>query len=266
MNIALLTIIYVLLNMTSLLAAKGQEPPVLTADNLAELSKYWPTRVHLKDTVEVEHKGKLITLNPRFRNTLVRIEGDQVILDTGRFGIHSFPIAQTDALEVAQSIATGSIQKPDGIIAQKLGYSVFRISRSAEFVGVPIEEFRSLEYIILLYADATEHSDSDKLILKLIAEYEEHIANNDKAEILMVNLDNDFPPVIEREYTPFIMTYRHSSAGFRNALYHKPEAPTLVLVDPDGKVLYHSRDSNGRINDTDKAWEVIKTIIDQATD
>lgn len=199
--------------------------------NLEQLpSSLWPTFVLLKDATG-------LTLNEGSRGTMIRVDGDQLVVDFGRGGVISVAPAQTDFLESVHQRILGGKNKEFSNLALQIGNKLVRFDLGEESGAIRFEKVESTALYVLLYLDQYS-PDLAQELLDFGTAY--------------TSLEKDFPGIIvvqmpkDRTFYDFAVTtgYNvpmitpHTRIGYINSLSHDiTQYPAFVVCDANGKVL-----------------------------
>lgn len=232
----------------------------VSAGNLPALSRFWPPFVELTEPVEIDADK---TLRDNRRYVLVRIEPGKVVLDEGS-QVYTVPLEKTNAIEATRAIAEGKSEKREPNLMGFLGRSVFWMTDDAH-TNVDPYYLQSRKYWLFYYFDP-KASDHKTLTEALETFYEDLGARRRGFEVIMMPLfeePKDYRTYVEAHVfeLPWLVIDDYMVHGVTRALHHNTEkTPSLVLVDPNGRVYWQSESPAD-----DSAVSALKTFLGKET-
>lgn len=212
----------------------------IAATELEHLPHAWPYRVQLQEDLEIPEKGDT-KLPQHLAGILIRVEGDQAIIDFGRFGLYPVPFHVTNILQLANAINDGRMVKDrpnyGNMVAPRL------IEPDPDFPGA-WRKFPSIEALdtrgfAFIYLSRLEQLDT------LFACAREALSSaGDKAAVLILVplFEGSYPEIQQRIMAsglPLKLFVEHLREGYIHALHHEPEedSDSVVVTDLDGKII-----------------------------
>lgn len=196
-------------------------------------STLWPTFIQLQDSHRLASKVG-------FRGTLIRIEGDQLLVDFGRHGLMQVDPHQTNFFDQVMAGIKNQDAKEFPNLALQIGNKLMRFDRGKESGAIRFEEIEGKSLYILLYLDQYSPDQAQDLL-------DFGVAYSDLEDrypgLIVVLMPND------RTYYDFgatsgyavPMIAPHLRKGYIDSLAHQVETyPTLVACDANGKILARS--------------------------
>ena len=205
-----------------------------------EVSKYWPQIIQVSEKMtHVDVDGKTTNLTPRATGIVQRVEGDLVIVDFGRFGIHKLPISDTNFEEKQMALRSGTEHKEAANLTAQIGNKLIRfIERRSKHIIY--EDNLTTDYYLFLYINKL-NSENAKILQffdQKVPELKEGFPNlrlvaffgHNKWYGYSMNAFNRIPIFIP-----------HMRLSYAKALHQEPNhTPSFVLTDAEGKIIHRS--------------------------
>lgn len=216
-------------------------------------STLWPVFVQLQDSHRLASKL-------RFRGSLIRVEGDRLLVDFGRHGLMQVDPHETDFFEQVMA----GMKRPDAKefpnLALQIGNKLMRFDRGNRSGAIRFEEVRGKSLYILLYLDQYS-PDQAEALLDFGAAYSD--LEDRHPALVLVLMPND------RTYYDFGASSRyavpmiipHMRKGYIDGLAHQVETyPTFVACDANGRILERSAPNLRVDNLADALRSVVQRI------
>jgi len=198
-------------------------------------SATWPQYVVNRVPVHTD-SGKVIS--PQNRGTLIRCEGNELLIDFGRYGIIRISPEKTDFYDTLGKLVNGSLSKTYPNLTQQIGNKLIRFDLKKGGQQIPMDLVKNTEVYVLVYlAEITQERvqpllDLGEAYKDLSAKYPQLTmvlaTQNKKAYDFAYTVDYSIPMIIP-----------HMAASYIQCMGHKPSSQTMiVLADPNGHILY----------------------------
>lgn len=198
-------------------------------------SALWPTFIELQD-------ASGLTVKEGARGTLIRVVGDELVVDFGRMGMATIDFRQTNFLEEITKRLSGAEEKDFPNLALQIGNKLLRFDRGKESGAIRFEHVENKILYILLYVDQYQPDLAQDLLDFGVAytDLEELFP-----ELILILMPND------RTFYDFGATTSYSvpmitpfvRKGYIASLAHGiSQYPAFVACDANGKVLGRSHD------------------------
>lgn len=200
-------------------------------------SSLWPQFVETTRDIEVADSK---TIKNDTRAVLLRVEGDELLLDFGRNGISKVNPKDTDFYTRVHEFMTGTSTKEFPNFALQIGNKMMTFGRGSESGPIRFKEAEALEIYILLYLQDYDPDFAQELFNFGLA-YDDLKEKWPSIEVVLMPRDRkfyDFGATVGYS-VPFIAP--HMRAGYINSLQHGIDTPPgFVAVDNNGRILARS--------------------------
>jgi hypothetical protein len=266
MNAATLGIVCLLAIVSAPLAAEGKSghatthlpehhaadpgAPVVTDRNVLASERFWPYHVAL---VRPRRLGNL-ALPAGAAGVLIRVEAPETArIDFGRDGLHLVPVADTDLLERANLIRLGKFEKDAPNFLFDIGPRLLDSASEAPRPA-PYEALASGQVLLCVFADP-----AGKGFPELVRALAPATRRRGAATILFPQGGHSDAQVHETLRTlefQALYLYGHLSEPYtRSLLADSTAPPALLLVTPDGRVLFQRRWRTGVASELRRALD-----------
>ena len=211
----------------------------ITLSDLHRRDQHWHNIAAITEPWQPPGEDRVIP--EKAQGVLVRVEPDgHARVDLGRYGMHWVPVEKTDVLDRANRVRSGELHKIGSVftlaIANRLVDS--RFDKPGPNPSAPI---KMAEAILCVFADPEDAK------LPRYAEQLRRFEGDLGLRTIFVpqaagalDLEAVLETLQENEW-PVPFTYPGASASFTELqLGEQPEGIVLMLVTPDGRVLYRS--------------------------
>lgn len=236
-------LIYLLIPAATLIAA-----PSLTDSAVYDNSALWPQRAALTADFDTIDSDASRTIPSGREAVLIRLEPGEPIhalLDFGRLGLHSVPLAQTDVLTRAEKIKNGDEEKeiPNWTMMIGRGFSKLNHGTGQGGSSVPLSDLEGIKRFLIVYLDSDV--EAMQATGELLDQYAEIFEANSILPVIFGI--GRFPTIGEAPYMrtlrenglePYIFIVPHVSAPYARSMAHGiSKGPGIILVDTEGKTL-----------------------------
>ncbi len=210
--------------------AKDASAPQVSEANLLQSERFWPYRV------AVTKRDMASGLEPGNEGVLIRVEdGARVRIDFGRDGVHTLPVAITNAVEQANRVRLGDESKLSPNLTLAIGP---RLNGAAlGKLRLPLAEVTGQRGFLAVFADPK--SAEFDAIAKSLSRFQDH------AGVMTVLFPQTF--VNENSFgahmaelgwkVPYV--YDFLAPGYTDALLAAPQkAPAISLHTAEGRLLF----------------------------
>jgi len=199
-------------------------------------SAYWPSQVTSTQKIVTAEK----TISTKNRATLIRIEGNSLLLDFGRFGIHTVAPEKTDFYELLSDYISGEREKEFTNMSLLVANKLMDFGRGDESGAIRFDTVKDLELYILIYLDQYTPEMAVPLV-EFEKAYSALKSQHPYAEVVLMPVDREFYNFgFTVGYSvPFIST--HMRIGYIESLAHDPSShPYMAITDANGRLLHKS--------------------------
>lgn len=196
-------------------------------------STLWPTFIQLQDSNSLASKVG-------FRGTLLRIEGDQLLVDFGRHGLMQVDPHQTNFFDQVMADIKNSNSKEFPNLALQIGNKLMRFDRGKESGAIRFEEIETKALYILLYLDQYS-PDQAKDLLDFGVAYSRLEERYPGLIVVLMPRDRTYYDFGATTAYAVPMIAPHMRKGYMDSLAHNVENyPAFVVCDANGKILARS--------------------------
>lgn len=198
-------------------------------------SALWPTFVVLEDSEGLSAKTGA-------RGILIRVVGDELLVDFGRDGLMTIDPRRTNFLEAIKQAISDHEEKDFPNLALQIGNKLMRFDRGENSGAIRFKHVEEKVLYILLYVDQYS-PDLAQELLDFGAAYAD--LEDRFPELIVVIMPND------RTFYDFAATTGygvpmitpHVRRGYINSLAHRvSDYPAFVACDANGKVITKSKE------------------------
>lgn len=214
----------------------------LTLDEAMAQSHVWPPYVNLTEAYYELPEAERPSLQKGMRLTLIRVEDGELLVDTGRDGLHRIDPAITDFLTEARAYHSGEKQKFRPNVTALVGDKLMEFLPNGDPERIEEPRFRYREYILFLYLDSNSITNPQRLAE--LTELKSMLMDDGAGYIAIFPLRYDFYREVGRQIPEWPIIMQHLLLGYGRALAHvtEPGEELLVLSDSNGKLLHRTQD------------------------
>lgn len=199
-------------------------------------SAFWPTFVETTQRIVRDEKE----IDADTRGVLLRVEGNELIVDFGRRGVVDLDPKKTNFFEEVTKLMSGEEEKQFPNFSQQLGNKMMTFGRGKDSGPIRFREALRIRIYILLYLD--QYSPSLAPALMEFGQAYEHLKERwPMLEVVLMPRDRtfyDFGATVGYS-VPYIAP--HMRLGYIDSLNHGADSqPAFVAVDDNGRVLYRN--------------------------
>ncbi|WP_309399572.1 hypothetical protein [Cerasicoccus maritimus] len=199
-------------------------------------SEWWPQFVNLAEPVNLKEGDK--TLREGRRGVLVRVEGEVVVVDFGRFGVQRLPIASTNFAELFAEESATRKWTDHGLFTKSYGSRFYHPEGWVQFKQ---KDIVVKDYFLIAYADLDTVDGRLGMVV-----FDDNLLGDwslSKTQPLFIP-QNIAPEEAEKLndqlvelkiQTPTMPSFL--ADGHVTAFAHKPSDFTAVLIDKNGRVI-----------------------------
>lgn len=242
--------------------------PVSHADNLDSIpSKHWPNEIALKKPLSIANsKGRLKKLSSGSIGLLQRVENGLLLVDFGRHGVFFVNPENTDFLQKVDSLKQGVEHKSIRNFSHQI-LSRLVIINASKNTFIPYEDHaRKKGYLVYYPGICTEESRS------ITSQIGSLFSAHENVQLMMLAPDMQWYKYFNRFKFTIPVFLPNLAGPYADSFYHKNSpGPSLVAVDPNGKVLYRSptlartpiKKNKRLMTRKEQLKESYKTVIDE---
>lgn len=215
---------------TPLIAGSGVS---ITAEDIP--SALWPTFIKLSEDITLPKEAGEKRIRKGTRATLLRAEGENLVIDFGRNGVAKITAYKTDYYTQVSELMLGKEEKEFPNFSLQVGNKLMTFGRGDESGPIRFEEAQGTELYVLLYLD-TYTPDIAQELMDFGLAYDDLKSNWPNIEVVLMPTDKEFYNFgFTVGYSvPFIAT--HMRLGYIQSLSHEvEETPGFVAIDPNGR-------------------------------
>lgn len=199
-------------------------------------SAFWPKYVEPTEPILLDGS----TIREGLRGVLLRCEGNELIVDFGRWGIHSIDPNKTNFFENVLALMKGEQNKDFPNLTLQIGNKLMHFGEDNQPKRIHMDAVRDSKYFLLLYLGDYDNNTAE-------AVYEFGL-RHERLKELVPSLTAVVMPVERKFYDfgytvglPIPFIFPHMRQGYMKSLYHvSDEFPMLVLTDAEGALFYQS--------------------------
>lgn len=198
-------------------------------------SEWWPDRVTVNEPVEETLNGQ--TIKPGRLGFVVRLVGDDVLIDFGRYGVIQLPIAQTDFVDRSQELrGVRDWQHLGNWTAQF--HTKLMAAKPTGFQTLPIKVYDDKDYFLIFYLDHS--SDEGQQILSWMRDSKGINELPSNVCLMLIpdehNTQDYLLELIAYEYPGLTLVYPLAKP-YRTILNHQPEGAMMTVIDKNGRAI-----------------------------
>jgi len=221
--------------------------PVVTADNLLASERFWPYQTAL--TEAWTPPGAPRALGARVRGVVVRVEPRGLVrVDFGRDGVHTLPVANTDLIAEANRVREGQRTK----VAPNYVLAVAPRLVDASGAAVDFDEAVAHAGFLALFADSS--ADGFDAMVKALAPLDGRAGA--KGVIFPLNPQRALDladRLVALGWPGYRMEDAYAASYTEAQLAGEP--PAVLLVTPDGRLVFESAWGPGVVRELERALD-----------
>ncbi len=197
-------------------------------------SEWWPPFVRLEKPLELQDSNKV--LQPGRRGVMLRVEGNNVLVDFGRYGIQRLPFDDTDFEQQYEELSKTRSWSSHGLFTKLYGT---RFYHPDGWVQLRQEDIAGKDYFLIAYADLQD-ADDQKLIQQFDrAIYQEWQPDSVGSYLIPLNAPE------QASLAELLIDYNVSvptmptflALSHVDTFFHQPVGFTVALIDKNGRLI-----------------------------
>ncbi len=209
----------------------GEAPP--TTLELAADSSLWPFRLSLSE--EALERGKAMGISGLVPGIVIRLEGQDALVDFGREGLYRLPLEDTDFRERALEVRRGGGDKDLPNFIRYTANIFARITPGGKRENIPVDKMEDLPHFVVAYVDQRLF-DEPTAVEAFRATSAELLERG--IWTLTIPTDLIFFIALKDVDLPLVFCLPHLCGPTVTMLAHEPgDRAKFVLIDAEGKVL-----------------------------
>lgn len=208
-----------------------------SAERLSAIpSAFWPQ--FIEPTEAITKDGA--TISTGARGVLLRCEGEKLIVDFGRWGIHAIHPHKTNFFEQVLALMKGEQTKDFPNLTLQIGNKLMHFGEDNQPKRIHMDEVKDTGYYLLLYLGDYE-TDTAEHLYRLGLHYERLKELVPGLTAVVMPLERKFYDFGYTVSLPVPFIFPHMRQGYIKSLHHvSDQFPVLVLADAEGAIYYQS--------------------------
>jgi len=216
------------------LAATAQAD--LAVQELQMRSEWWPEKITVKEAITGPLNGREI--KPGRQGFVVRLEGEEILADFGRFGVIRLPVDNTNFVEASQELRDDRQWDDIGLWTAQLRTKLMKPKMDG-FGPSPISQFEPVNYFILIYLDS--QTPEGQAILNWSGRSEAVKELPESQCLALIPADENSQDLhlelLAYQYPGHTLIYPLANP-YRSILHHNPGVAAISVIDKNGRQVF----------------------------